>query len=519
MKKGIIIAVIASFVVVGAAYGLRGLRMSNAWLDGKWEDVSRGDLIIPVSSSGTVESNKLVEIKSKASGEVAVIPVVEGQMVKTGELLLQLDPIDEQRNVNRAQAELDRARATHNQALIRLDEAKRNRPIDVSVAEQLVSQSAATYEQAKIDHDKLEGVSDKTDLEVRRVKASLQSYQAAWEKTKMDLERAKNNQPIQINSAQEDVAVAKAVVDSAEEALNDAKQRLTETKIYAPVDGMVYSMRVRTGEIVQSGKTSLTGGTALMYIADISKMYVIAQVDEADIGSVRKIAPEFARPGRTRLVTDDELMKTCPNPPPKPTDRDASATKEKAVEPKAAEASAAQTPPAGDSSAEKAANESDEEAARRVAEEKVAGLVGHRVRVTVEAYKSEDFEGIIERILPEPKRLQNVITFDVRIRLIGSDLQRLLGLEADVQFTADRVEHVLLVKNEALFSEGKECFVYIPFRESSSDPWDEKKIPVEIGVTDGNQTHVRTGLKDNDRVWVKRPQKTEREREKSKKSA
>lgn len=520
MKKGIIIGGLLCVGVVGAAYGLRGFRISNAWLDGKYEEVKRGSMTIPVSSSGTIESNKLVEIKSKASGEVSKVYVVEGQMIKAGDLLVELDPIDEQRNVNRAQAELDRVRATYQQTLIRLDEAKKNRPLDVAVAEQMLVQAASSYEQSKIEHDKLKDVTDKTDIECRRVNASLQSAQAAWERAKVDLERSKNNLPIQISSAEEDVKVAKAVVDSSEESFQDTKQRLTETKIYAPGDGMVYSIKVRRGEIVQSGKTSLTGGTALMYVADISRMYVIAQVDEADIGSVRKIAPDFARPGATRLVTDEELHAACPKPPPEALDEEASAHSGKSGESADSDGKTltqttpepAATPPADKADDADAVAEPDDAELRKAAEEKAASLVGHRVRITVEAYQTEDFEGIIERILPEPKRLQNVVTFDVRIRLLGNDLQRLLGLEADVQFTADRVDSALLVKNEALASEGKDCFVYVPWRESDSEPWGEKKVPVVIGVTDGSRTHIRSGLKEGERVWVKRPQKTDREK-------
>lgn len=483
MKKLIVAGMALAGVVALVAWG-RNFRLANPWLDGKMEKVVRGDLVIPVSASGSIQANKQVEIKSKASGEVAKIHVVAGQMVKAGDILLELDPIDETRNVDRAQAETDRANAAHEQAVIRLDEARRNRPLDVEVAEALRDQAAVQVEQAQIEHDKLAGVQAKTEIEVRRVTANLNNAKANLKRAEAELGRARNNETIMVRSAEEDVAAAHAVLDSAQKALDEAKQRLIETKLYSPIDGLVYSIRVHEGEIVQGGKSTLMSGTPLMYLADVSRIYIIAQVDGSDIGAVRKISPEFARPGQTREVSYEELISAAPLPPASP-------------------------PRAGGTNGDEPPAASDE-----IDQPRVDSLVHQRVRISVGA---DAYEGIIERILPEPRTVSNVITFDVRILLVGDDLYHLLGLDGDVQFTADRVNGVLKVKNEALVSEGKDVFVYVPWRENESATWDEKKVPVTIGMTDGNDTHIVTGLKEGDDIWVKRPQKTDREKEKSRK--
>lgn len=483
MKKLIVAGMALAGLVALVAWG-RSFRLANPWLDGKMEKVARGDLVIPVSASGSIQANKQVEIKSKASGEVAHIHVVAGQMVKAGDILLELDPIDETRNVDRAQAELDRANAAHEQTVIRLDEARRNRPLDVEVAEALRDQAAVQVEQAQIEYDKLAGVQAKTEIEVRRIAANLNNAKANLKRAEAELGRARNNETIMVRSAEEDVAAAHAVLDSAKKALDEAKQRLIETKIYSPIDGLVYSIRVHEGEIVQGGKSTLMSGTPLMYLADISRIYIIAQVDGSDIGAVRKIAPEFARPGQTREVPYEELIASAPLPPASQPLEDGTNGGD---------------PPA----------EYDE-----IDTQKVSDLVHQRVRISV---GPDLYEGIIERILPEPRTVSNVITFDVRILMIGDNLHHLLGLDGDVQFTADRVTGVLKVKNESLVSEGKDVFVYVPWRESDSSPWDEKKVPVTIGMTDGNDTHIVTGLKEGDDIWVKRPQKTDREKEKSRK--
>jgi hypothetical protein len=128
---------------------------------------------------------------------------------------------------------------------------------------------------------------------------------------------------------------------------------------------------------------------------------------------------------------------------------------------------------------------------------------------------TETYNGVIERILPAPERLTNAVTFKVRIRLIGDDLEKLNGLQADLEFETETKHNVVLVKNEALASEGRKCYVYIPHRDSKGDRWGEKKIEVKIGSTDGTHTEVVDGLKVGDEVWTKRPQLTDKEKKES----
>jgi HlyD family secretion protein len=122
---------------------------------------------------------------------------------------------------------------------------------------------------------------------------------------------------------------------------------------------------------------------------------------------------------------------------------------------------------------------------------------------------------VIERILPEPQRVNNALVFNVLVRLTGNDLNKLIGLQSDLAFTTEKLTGVVLVKNEALVSEGRDCFVYVPVRKSSRERWGQKKIAVKIGATDGTNTEVISGLKDGDMVWTKRPQQTDKEKKES----
>ena len=106
------------------------------------------------------------------------------------------------------------------------------------------------------------------------------------------------------------------------------------------------------------------------------------------------------------------------------------------------------------------------------------------------------------RILPEPQRVNNALVFNVVVRLTGQDLKKLIGMQADLSFTTEKLTGVVLVKNEALVSEGRDCFVFVPVRQSARGRWDEKKIPVKIGATDGTFTEVISGLKEGEEVVV-----------------
>lgn len=436
------------FGVVLLIYAVTQIRVGNVWLDGEREPAKLGTLIIPVTATGTVQGNKLIQIKSKAGGQVQKIHVVEGQLVKVGDTLIELDPVDEKRNVEARQADLDRAKSAYEKTLIALENQKLELPLQTQRAQARLDQAAFQWTKMKEYKDKeIAG-----DVEYVSMKSNFELADA-------DLKTAKNNESILLKNAEQDVAQAEAASRSAQKLLDEAKLRLEETVVKARSPGMVYSIQVKEQEMIQSGTQSFTGGTPVMTLVDSTAVFVIAQVDEADIGAIRKIAPEYARPGTSVRLDDEEYAKR--------------------------------------------------------AAEHLAEKLNKKVDVTVEAYRGQTYEGVIERILPEPKRVSNALAFDVRVRLVGQDLQKLIGLQADLSFTTEKLDNVVLVKNEALVSEGRDCFVYIPVPRGPGGRLDEEKRAVRIGVTDGTFTEIVSGLKPGDEVWTKRPRKTEKERQES----
>ena len=105
MKKLIIIFVIICLIGGGYYYYKNKIADKSAQqlkqLQ-KFAIVKRGDLTVIVNSTGIIEPNNTVDVKSKASGEIITLPFDEGAYVKKGELLLELDPSDENRSLTRA---------------------------------------------------------------------------------------------------------------------------------------------------------------------------------------------------------------------------------------------------------------------------------------------------------------------------------------------------------------------------------------------------------------------------------
>lgn len=203
--------------------------------------VKRGDLRVQVSATGVVEPEYIVEIKSKASGEVESVFVQEGELVAKGKLLVKIDPIVEKRRVNQAESEVRMCRA----------------------------RSAAAWSKRKYAAEQL-----------KRDKALLKKGLVSGE----TVATLAKEEAVQRSEG----LVADAQLAKAKEALKEAKDRLSETEIKSPVDGTILDREVQPGQMVASGTNSVSGGTTLLRIANLKQLYIRVKVDEADVAKLRR---------------------------------------------------------------------------------------------------------------------------------------------------------------------------------------------------------------------------------------
>lgn len=198
--------------------------------------VRRGDLKVTVSATGTVEPEFTVEIKSKASGVVRAVHVEVGDRVEQGALLVKIDPLTEQRKLTQAVAELRMAQAQRTSTAMKLAHAR-----------------------AKLKRDeKLRGkglISSDVLDDLRKEVAVL--------------------------SGERQVAAAQIL--KARSSHQEAKDRLAETKIRAPIAGTILERLVQPGQVIASATSAASGGTTLLKIADLDRLFVRVKIDEADV--------------------------------------------------------------------------------------------------------------------------------------------------------------------------------------------------------------------------------------------
>jgi len=316
---------IAAGVIAGLVAGYLWLRKQKyefSITKPEFATVARGDLNITITASGVVRPVNRVEVKSKASGEIIRIgldpdepnqqgtflanpsgaPIqlevysedrrstvsvgldpddpnhrgtylYEGDIVHPGQLLIQLDPADERRSVRLRQADAKMAKAALDKARIEADQGAPSR-----------------VQTAQINYDLTEWEYD------RKMRPELTDSFAPEEKqrirSRVDDAKAKlDSATAQLEQARQDVERAEATYDQAQTALEEAQERLDETTIRNTLDGRIQITRINTrvGEVIQSGVTTITGGTVLMVLADIGQLFVTADVDESDIGRVRTL--------------------------------------------------------------------------------------------------------------------------------------------------------------------------------------------------------------------------------------
>jgi len=421
----------------------------------EFDTVRRGDLIVPITASGNIRPASVTNIKSKASGEVSELPFDLDQYVRKGDLVVRLDETDEKRNVARATAEYQRAVVAWQQAEIRKE---LNEKVGVELAKAELEKAQAQQDLAELEDERRQRL-NATDIigqyESDVVKAKYRQAKAATLAAKAQVDEATLN----VQMAIKEIAAADEMQKAAQRAKEEAEERLRETKVLSPLDGVVVARHVQIGELVQSGKASLTGGTVLLEIADLSEVYAVVNVDEADIGQVRQLFTETnpaANPAATQMATLPEgVIET-----------------------------------------------------------------GQKVNLTVETYPADEgFYGVIERISPQSEMNRAIATFKVWIRVTSPNrdkLKKVLNAQVQANFTARSVSNALLVSYEAMKpdKDGEGYGVYIPEKAAGTN--DEKPVfvPCEFGVDNRVDVEVKKGLKEGQRVYTKLPIKTEREKKK-----
>jgi HlyD family secretion protein len=229
--------------------------------------VVREDLATIVSGSGEIKPKTYVNVGANAFGKITHLYVKEGDRVKKGQLLAQIENVQPEADVNANQASLQAAQTD----ALAADAALKTAEADMRRAQ-------ADYDRNKLDWERAQslfkdGLISKSDFDSRR---------NAWATADAGLVQG-----------QARVAQAKAQKDSAERHIAQAKATLVhyadllqKTTYPAPFNGVVTNLPVREGETVVIGIQNAQGST-LMTIANMSVITAEVKVDETDIVNVK----------------------------------------------------------------------------------------------------------------------------------------------------------------------------------------------------------------------------------------
>src|SRR5216683_7389924 len=264
--KKILIGV-GAVVVLGIIAGITVHQSGKNVVTVQSGKVQREDLSAVVSASGEIKPKTYVNTGANAFGKITHLFVKEGDHVRKGQVLAQLENVQSSADVNANQASLQAAETD----TLAADAALKTSKADLLRAE-------ADYERNKLDWERAQslfkdGLIAKSDFDSRR---------NAWATADSGLVQA-----------QARVSQAKAQKDSADKHVSQNRATLTrfadvlkKATYAAPFDGVITNLPVREGETVVIGIQNSPGST-LMTLADMSVITAEVKVDETDIVNVR----------------------------------------------------------------------------------------------------------------------------------------------------------------------------------------------------------------------------------------
>ena len=219
---------------------------------------TRGAVVKTVAATGTIEPEELVDIGAQVSGKILSFGTgLDGEVldycsqVTNGMLLAKIDDVTYQADLDVAEAQLQRSKASE------------------AVAEAQLKQAGVNARQARREWER-----------AQRIGVGSALSQTAYE----EYESAHENAEAQLGIAEAQLKQAKAAVIEAEASVDKARRNLSYCEIVSSVDGVVIDRRVNIGQTVVS---SMSASSLFLVARDLRRVQIWVAVNEADIGSVK----------------------------------------------------------------------------------------------------------------------------------------------------------------------------------------------------------------------------------------
>jgi HlyD family secretion protein len=239
-KRWLIAAILAAVAVVIALVFWKGSNSSDA-VQYKTLEVSRGDLTVIVTATGTLQPTNKVDVGSELSGIIKTVEADYNSKVKVGQILAKLDPSKLEAQVTQSKAALESAKSKVLQARATVSETR--------------SKLAQLRKVKELSHNKVP-----SQTEVDAAEAALERALA-------------------------DEASSRAAVSQAQATLDANQTDLSKAVIRSPVNGVVLTRSVEPGQTMAA---SFTTPVLFTLAEDLTKMDLHVNVDEADIGNIQE---------------------------------------------------------------------------------------------------------------------------------------------------------------------------------------------------------------------------------------
>ena len=251
-RKNVLIAIVV--VLIGAGVVAANLYYKkDKGLTVTTDTIKTRDLEAIVSASGKIQPKRLVKISAETSGRVVNLAVNEGDRVKVGQFLLQIDPKSLQRRVEGGAASLQ-------------------------AAQESIAQLRQSVETAK--------------AQLLQAQQSLARQQDLWKQeltTREALERAQNDVKVAESNVQErekQIRPQESRINVEKATLESARYDLSKVRMESPIEGIVTRRNVQEGETAVLG-TMNNAGTVLLELADMGIIQAEVEVDETNVPNVQ----------------------------------------------------------------------------------------------------------------------------------------------------------------------------------------------------------------------------------------
>ena len=250
-KRAIIGGIVVVVLIAAAAAGYWFRRQPGVTV--VTETVRTRDLEAIVSASGKIQPKRQVNISANTMGRVTKLAVEEGQRVKQGQFLLEIDPRSLAGALDRGQASVAAARSALQQARTLVEQSRAN----LALAQQNLARQQELWKEGLTTRETLERAQN--ELDVRQA---------------------------ELRARQQDVQTREEQIRQEQAGLATTRYNLSQVIIESPMDGLVTRRNIEQGENVVVG-TMNNAGTVLLTIADMSVIEAEVEVDETDIPTVQ----------------------------------------------------------------------------------------------------------------------------------------------------------------------------------------------------------------------------------------